>query len=130
MTADLPRQLGPYRLEYVVGRGGMGVVYAAYDEELDRKVAIKLVRDDLHEGTHGRSRMLREAQAMARVSHPNVVQVYEVGEFAGQIFLAMEFVKGTPLSEWVSAEERGWHVIVVRKAARSAALGIAVQTQI
>ncbi len=95
----------------VLGEGGMGVVYAAYDEELDRRLAIKLVRDDLHEGSQGGSRMLREAQAMARVSHPNVVQVYEVGKFAGQIFLAMEYIKGLPLTDWVNAEEHDWREI-------------------
>ncbi len=107
-TPGQPGKIHRFTVLRVLGEGGMGVVYAAYDEELDRRVAIKLVRDDLHEGTHGRSRMLREAQAMARVSHPNVVQVYEVGEFAGQVFVAMEFVKGTPLTDWVAAEERDW----------------------
>ena len=107
----------------VLGEGGMGVVYAAYDEELDRRVAIKLVRDDLHEGSQGGSRMLREAQAMARVSHPNVVQVYEVGKFAGQVFLAMEYIKGLPLNDWVNAEERSWQEI--RDMYIQAGLGIA-----
>jgi len=91
-----------------LGAGGMGVVYAAYDEELDRKIAIKVVREDTHGGAQGRERMKREAQAMARLSHPNVVQVYEAGEFAGQVFVAMEFIKGQNLSEWLAAEERSW----------------------
>jgi len=91
-----------------LGAGGMGVVYAAYDEELDRKVAIKVMREDLQGGAHGRSRMQREAQAMARLSHPNVVQVYEAGEFAGQVYVVMEFIKGQTLSDWLAAEERSW----------------------
>ncbi len=82
-----------------VGQGAMGVVYAAYDGQLDRKVAIKL----LH-ATQGdpqvRARLVREAQAMARLSHPNVVTVYETGEHDGVGFVAMEFVRGRTLREW------------------------------
>ena len=83
----------------------MGIVYAAYDDELDRKVAIKLVRatkiDEL-----ARARVLREAQAMARVSHPNVVQIYDVGvhgEEVEQVYVAMEFVAGPTLAEWTAS---------------------------
>ena len=100
-----PGRIGRFVVLRRLGAGGMGVVYAAYDEELDRKLAIKVVRDDTH-GTQGRTRMQREAQAMARLSHPNVVQIYEAGEFAGQVYVAMEFVKGQNLSEWLAAEER------------------------
>ncbi len=84
----------------------MGVVYSAYDEELDRRVAIKLLRAELHETrrTRGLSRMRREAQALAKLSHPNVVQVYDVGEFRNQLFLAMEYVRGRTLGEWLKAE--------------------------
>ncbi|HEY0136943.1 MAG TPA: protein kinase, partial [Nannocystis sp.] len=91
-TGD-PRRIHRFAVLRQLGAGGMGVVYAGYDEELERRVAIKVVREDMV-ASQGRSRMLREAQAMAKVSHPNVVQVYEVGEFAGQVFVAMEFVKG------------------------------------
>jgi tetratricopeptide (TPR) repeat protein/predicted Ser/Thr protein kinase len=86
-----------YVLLQRVGEGGMGVVYAAYDQMLDRKVAIKLLRV----GTRGAARLLREAQALARLSHPNVVQVYEVGEFEQAAFIAMEFVDGRTLGTWL-----------------------------
>jgi tetratricopeptide (TPR) repeat protein/predicted Ser/Thr protein kinase len=102
-----PGKINRFNVLRLLGEGGMGVVYAAFDEELDRRVAIKLVRDDGDDGSFGRSRILREAQAMAKVSHPNVVQVYEVGEFAGQVYVAMEFVKGLTLTDWL-AEERRW----------------------
>ena len=105
-----PGKIHRFTVLRLLGEGGMGVVYSAYDEELDRRVAIKLVRDDGDDGSFGRSRILREAQAMAKVSHPNVVQVYEVGEFAGQVFVAMEFVKGVTLTDWL-AEERPWQEI-------------------
>jgi serine/threonine-protein kinase len=97
--------LGRFALLRELGAGAMGVVYAAYDEELDRRLAIKL----LHTGpgdTEGRARSLREAQAMARVSHPNVVQIYEVGILADQVFVAMEFIDGPTLGAWQRAESR------------------------
>jgi len=104
-----PPRIDRFAVLRTLGAGGMGVVYAAYDEELDRRVAIKVVRDDVGAGAQGRERMKREAQAMAKVSHPNVVQVYQVGELDnGQLFVAMEFVKGINLADWLSAEERGW----------------------
>ena len=105
-----PGKIHRFAVLRLLGEGGMGVVYSAYDEELDRRVAIKLVRDAGGDGSFGRSRILREAQAMAKVSHPNVVQVYEVGEFAGQVFVAMEFVKGVTLTDWL-AEERPWEEV-------------------
>jgi len=102
---DLPARgslLGRYSLLRKLGEGGMGVVYSAYDEELDRRVAIKLLRVTADAGPSAASRMLREAQAMARLSHPNVVQVYDTGELSGQVFLAMEFVQGQTLREWLT----------------------------
>jgi WD40 repeat protein/serine/threonine protein kinase len=86
-----------------IGEGGMGVVYAAYDNELDRRLAIKLVHRARARGDH-QGRVRREAQAMARLSHPNVVQVYEVGEHEQQVFVAMEFVIGPTLAEWSKAQ--------------------------
>ena len=93
--------LGRYSLLRKLGEGGMGVVYSAYDEELDRRVAIKLLRVRAGASSRAASRMLREAQAMAKLSHPNVVQVYDTGELSGQVFLAMEFVQGQTLREWI-----------------------------
>ena len=88
----------------LVGRGAMGEVYAAHDPELDRKIAIKLLRaggDDADPGDAGRARLVREAQAIAKVSHPNVVVVYDVGTYEGRVFIAMEFIAGHTLGYWL-----------------------------
>ena len=89
----------------LVGRGGMGEVYAAYDPELDRKIAIKLLRAR-GDAADGRARLLREAQAIAKLSHPNVVVVYDVGTFRDSVFIAMEFVEGRTLTGWLQAGQR------------------------
>ncbi|MGB1277004.1 MAG: protein kinase domain-containing protein, partial [Nannocystaceae bacterium] len=94
-----------------LGEGGMGIVYSAYDKELDRKVAVKLLRRT-DGGEDGHRRMQREAQAMARLSHPNVVQVYEVGFYEGQLFVVMEFVEGQTLRTWCRAKSRRWQEVV------------------
>jgi serine/threonine protein kinase/tetratricopeptide (TPR) repeat protein len=86
----------------------MGEVYAAHDPELDRKVAIKLLRGGGDESADARMRLLREAQAIARVSHPNVVVIYDVGTFGGRVFIAMELVEGHTLRYWTHARERTW----------------------
>ncbi len=96
-----------------LGVGGMGVVYAAYDPQLDRKVAIKLLRSDRDEtSASGRKRLLREAQAMAQLAHENVVTVHEVGEMDGRVYVAMEYVDGGTLRDWTQAEDRSWHEVV------------------
>ncbi len=100
---ELPRgsALGRYVVLDRLGVGGMGVVYAAYDPELDRRVAIKLlqtVEDAPEDATAGHARLLREAQAMARLTHPNVIAVYDVGTFEDSVFVAMEFVAGTTMT--------------------------------
>ena len=100
-------RVGRYAVLRKLGAGGMGVVYAAYDEQLDRKIAIKLVHPDRHD-PDSRARTRREAQALARLSHPNVVQVYEVGEHEGQVYVAMEFVQGQTLRAWQSRAPRSW----------------------
>ncbi|QRK08122.1 serine/threonine protein kinase [Archangium violaceum] len=94
-----------------VGEGGMGVVYAAYDPELDRKVALKLLRLETSDVENGRARLLREAQAMARVSHPNVCSVYDVGTFGDQVFITMEFISGSTLHQWMK-QEHSWRDIL------------------
>ncbi|MCA9663698.1 MAG: serine/threonine protein kinase, partial [Myxococcales bacterium] len=106
-------RLGRYVVLEPLGEGGMGIVYAAYDPELDRKVAIKLIRS-AHAGDEARLRLLREAQAMAKLSHPNVVAVYDVGTFEGQVFVAMELIHGETLGDWFKDHERSWREIVVK----------------
>ncbi len=111
-TTDPPR-IGRFTVIDRLGAGGMGVVYRAYDPELDRRVAIKLIRPDLADETHGSagaSRLQREAQAMARLNHPNVVTVHEVGRHRDQVFVAMEFVSGGTLRQW--AQGRDWQDVV------------------
>ncbi|MFT3697905.1 MAG: serine/threonine-protein kinase [Kofleriaceae bacterium] len=123
MTLDEGDQSGPvaafspgtsiahFRIVKELGRGGMGIVLEAHDPDLDRRVAIKVVR----EGSS--SRLVREAQAMARLAHPNVVTVYEVGELAGtEMFVVMELVTGSTLGEWLKTE-RSWREIVIAFAA-------------
>ncbi len=93
----------------LLGRGAMGEVYAAHDPELDRKIAIKLLRasgNDVDTGDAGRARLIREAQAIAKVSHPNVVVVYDVGTFEGRVFIAMEFIAGNTLGYWLQSQPR------------------------
>ncbi|HET6582168.1 MAG TPA: serine/threonine-protein kinase, partial [Nannocystaceae bacterium] len=104
--------LGRYVVLERIGRGGMGVVYAAYDPELDRRVAVKLLtRIDREETSLGRSRLLREAQAMAKVSHRNVIAVHDVGTVvelgsAPVVFIAMELVVGRDLRAWLADSPR------------------------
>src|SRR5204863_3155819 len=87
----------------------MGVVLRAYDPQLDRKVAVKLLRTSglsARDAAGLRSRLLREAQAMARLSHPNVLPVHDSGQHGDQVFVAMELVDGSTLREWMGAKRR------------------------
>jgi tetratricopeptide (TPR) repeat protein/predicted Ser/Thr protein kinase len=114
-TPERGEQVGRYLVLERVGQGGMGIVYAAWDPDLGRRVAIKLLRTDKQhaEGrTVGQARLLREAQAMARVSHPHVISVFDVGTLGEGVFVAMEFVDGTTLKKWVKDEQRPWHKVL------------------
>jgi tetratricopeptide (TPR) repeat protein len=103
--------IGRYLILNVLGRGGMGIVYSAYDPVLDRRIAVKLLQafsgDD---ATEGRARMQREAQALAKLSHPNVIVVHDVAEHAGTLYIAMELVDGTTMREFQA--DRPWREIV------------------
>jgi len=103
--------LGRYLILKPLGSGGMSVVFIAYDPELDRRVAIKLMRSQMWDAD-GRTRLLREAQAMARLTQPNVVTVYDVGTFGDQVFLAMELVDGVTVKRWLQKQPRSWRDIV------------------
>lgn len=92
---------GRYLLLEKLGAGGMGEVYAAYDPQLNRKVALKLMRPGSGSTQDGRSRLLREAQSLARVAHPNVIAVHDVGEFGEHVFVAMELIEGVTLTDWL-----------------------------
>jgi serine/threonine protein kinase len=112
---DAEEQVGRYLVLEKVGQGGMGIVYAAWDPDLGRRVAIKLLRMDkrLPEGRSvGQARLLREAQAMARVSHPQVISVFDVGTLGDGVFIAMEFVDGTTLKKWVKEKPRSWREVL------------------
>ena len=109
---EMPSRIGRFFIFRQLGEGGMGRVFLGYDEELDRKLAIKLwhgARDHTM-----RVRVLREAQALARLSHPNVITVYEVGEEQGRVYLAMEYVEGETLRRWVEDKPRTPAAILAR----------------
>jgi tetratricopeptide (TPR) repeat protein len=112
-------KIGRYVVIDILGAGGMGVVYSAFDPELDRKVAIKLLQAQ-HGGSEsgGQSWLLREAQAMARLAHPNVVAVYDVGVMsADHVFVAMELVEGETLRVWLKRPKPWREIVAVMRAA-------------
>jgi len=99
LGADLPvgSELAGYRVEALLGRGGMGVVYRAYDLALDRPVALKVVAPELAADARFRERFLRESRLAASLDHPAIVPVYDAGEVAGELYIAMRFVEGSDL---------------------------------
>ncbi len=96
--------IGRYQLLNTLGSGAMGVVYAAFDTHLERRVALKVLRRP--DRPDDRDRLVREAKTLAQLTHPNVVAVYEVGEANGVDFIAMEFVDGVTLQEWLAEQNR------------------------
>lgn len=107
--------IGRYLVLGTLGEGGMGVVFAAHDPELDRRVAIKFLRDAGTPGgdvSQGRLRLQREAQAMARLTHVNVVAVHDVGLADGRVFVAMELIDGVTLRAWLAVEPRPWRDVL------------------
>jgi serine/threonine-protein kinase len=98
--------VGRYLLLDLLGEGGMGVVYKAYDPELGRAVALKLLQTDAERSSRLRDRLLREAQALARLQHPNVIAVHDVGTFRADVFIAMEFVEGQTVRAWLKSGPR------------------------
>ncbi|NVJ15698.1 tetratricopeptide repeat-containing serine/threonine-protein kinase [Myxococcus sp. AM010] len=127
----LPSRLAPgtlvaerYTVLRPLGEGGMGVVLAAYDARLDRRVALKLLHAGQGAHTTAQTRLLREARAMARLSHPHVVAVYDAGTLEdGRIFIAMECVEGQTLRQWCRERQRSWREVL--EAFLSAGRGLA-----
>ena len=110
-----------YRLRNLIGSGAMGAVYAAFDPTLGRDVAIKLLRST----SSNQERLVREAQAMARITSPNVVTVFDAGTFGDQVYIVMELVTGSTLAQWLAATPRSWQdiLIVFEAAGRGLAAG-------
>ena len=94
----LPGRIGRYTIKRKLGEGGMGVVYAAHDDRLERTIALKTL-PSLADNDTARQRLWREARAAASLNHPNICQIYEIGEDAGRVFIAMELLQGEALSE-------------------------------
>lgn len=111
MAVSAGMQLGPYRIEAVIGQGGMGIVYRALDTKLNRPVAVKFLFDDVADPA-ARRRFQREAQTASSLNHPHIVTVYDAGEFEGRQYLVTEFIDGGTLRDWVKAEKRIWRQIV------------------
>jgi tetratricopeptide (TPR) repeat protein len=129
-TGSPLRRIEQFVLLECIGAGGMGAVFAAFDDKLERKVAIKLVVTRGGD-ERARQRLLREAQALARLSHPNVVTVYEVGTLPdGELFIAMELVKGQTLRAWQRRPGRTWRDIVATYAEAGRGLAAAHQSGI
>lgn len=111
MSEPVGPTLGGYVLERELGAGAMGVVFAAFDPELERRIALKVLRSA--EATpEANERLMREARAMARLAHPNVVTVYEVGVACGRRYLAMELIHGETLADWLHATRRSLAAIL------------------
>jgi eukaryotic-like serine/threonine-protein kinase len=104
------RVVGDYVLGDVIGSGGMGVIYTATDSKLQRKVAIKVIHAhlDTNVADYASSRLVREAQAMAKLSHPNVVTIFQVGTIEDRVYIAMEFVDGQTIAQWLEKTRPGW----------------------
>src|SRR5215470_13324707 len=90
-------RIGKYQILERIGRGGMGTIYKAHDPLLDRTVALKVISNEVEVTDELRARFFREAQACARLNHPNIVTVYDMGEEAGRLYIVMEFLEGDEL---------------------------------
>ena len=118
-----PETIGSFIVEGMLGAGAMGVVMRARDPELQRTVAIKLLTPRYGDDARARSRLLREAQSVAQLSHPNVVAVHQVGVLEGRVYVVMEYVDGGTLRGWIAEQPRTWSEVV--EVYRQAAHGLA-----
>ncbi len=103
--------IGPYRIERLIGAGGMGEVYRALDTKLNRPVAIKFLSDDLADSS-ARRRFQREAQLASSLNHPHILTVHDAGDFEGRQYLVTEFVDGGTLRDWALGDTRTWRQVV------------------
>ena len=106
-----PRRIARYRIERQLGEGGMGTVYIAYDPQLDRRVALKLVHPELATAG-GLERLVREGRALAKLAHPNIVGVHDAGTDGDRVYIAMELVDGQNVASWLAAKPRTWREIL------------------
>ena len=104
-TDEIPEKLGRYTIKETLGRGGMGSVYLAHDSQLARDVALKVPKFDSGTNPNLVNRFYREARSAANLSHPNLCPVFDVGEIDGTHYIAMAYIKGRPLSSYVSADK-------------------------
>src|SRR5712692_8808241 len=109
--AGVGSQLGPYKIEGILGAGGMGQVFRALDTKLNRPVAIKFLADDWADAA-ARRRFQREAQTASSLNHPHILTVHDAGEFEGRQYLVTEFVDGGTLRDWAKADKRTWRDII------------------
>jgi serine/threonine protein kinase len=112
LEAGDPQRVGRYSVLRRLGRGGMSTVYRAYDPELDRQIALKLVTSWDESDAEGPARLVREARAMAKITHPNVAAVYDVGLVDDGVYIAMELIEGPTLESWTRATARPWTEIL------------------
>ncbi len=101
-----------YEVDSRLGTGSMGVVYQAWDPQLERPVAIKVLHHEVAADDKARKRLTREARALARLSHPNVIQVHDVGQDQGRVFVAMELVDGETMMRWLASGARSWQQVL------------------
>jgi hypothetical protein len=105
-------KIGRYVVGEPLGNGGMGVVYAGYDPELDSEVALKVLRPDIAGDSVARARLLSEARAMARLSHPGVVPIHDVGTLGDAVVLAMALIDGQDARRWLDQARPSWREVM------------------
>ncbi len=119
---SIPQRIGRFKILDLLGRGGMGAVYLAFDEKLDRKVAIKVPEFKSSQSKSALTRFYREARSAAKLSHPNLCQVYDVGEVDDQHYIAMAYIQGHTLSRYIDSDRKNdpkTAAVIIRKIARA-----------
>ena len=105
-------RMGRYEIRSLLGSGGMGQVFAAYDAELDRSIALKVLRPELARAASVLAdRLVRESRLMAKIAHPSVITVYDIGREGDAVFIAMELIRGETLGELIGRAKPGWREI-------------------